>query len=60
MANLESHRLIDQIGTETETLLPTGLQGQEIGVCALRHFRKCTMKYGDALRCKMFQSRSLS
>lgn len=60
MANLKSHRLMDQIGTETETLLPIGLQGQEIGLCAMRHFRKYTMKYSDALSCKIFQSRSLS
>lgn len=57
MAKLKSHRLIDQIGTETETLLPICLQGHEIGVCAMRHFYKYTIKYGAALSCKMFQFR---
>lgn len=60
MANLKSHRVIDQIGTETETLLPIGLQGQEIGVRAMRNFRKYTMKYSVALSCKMCQSRIIA
>lgn len=34
-----------------------GLQGQEIGVCAMKHFYKYAMKYGVPLSSKMLQSR---
>lgn len=57
MAIQRRPKIIDLIGTETETCYPIGFQGHEKGVCAMRHFCKHTTKYDVPLTGKLLQSR---